>query len=79
MVKYLASTALLAGQGVPFLMLALVDWLVAKANASERPHLMPARVICEFRAAIDAAWHGQSRPLSRLACTNWSRRSCGPV
>ncbi len=78
MVKDQAIAILLAVKGLLFLTVALVDWLSAKANASERPCLIPFRVGCEFCAAIEAAWHGQRRQPSLLACTQWSRRACGP-
>jgi hypothetical protein len=78
MVKDLASAVLMAGRGLVFFALAVVDWLAAKANASGRPYLIPFRVACVFLAAIGAAWHGQRRQPSLLACTNWTRYACGP-
>jgi hypothetical protein len=69
---------LLAGRGVALLLLAFIDWLAAKANASERPYLIPFKVAREFLVAINSAWHGQVGQPSLLACTNWSRNSCGP-
>lgn len=73
-----ASAILLALRGSMLLTLALADWLAAKANASDRSYLVPSRVACEFRAGIDAAWHGRNRLPSLSACKHWSRNSCGP-
>jgi hypothetical protein len=76
--RNLGCAFLLAGRGVALLLLALVDWLTARANASERPYLIPFKVAGVFLVAINSAWHGQNGQPSLLACTNWSRSSCGP-
>jgi len=78
MLRFLASASLLTVKGLMVLMLALVDWLSAKGNASERPYLIPFRVAREFYVAIGAAWHGQTRQPSLPACRHWNRSSCGP-
>lgn len=76
MTNRLASAILLTLKGVMFLTLALVDWLTATINVSERGYLLPFKVAREFYGAIVAAWHGQNRPPSLLACTRWHRKVC---
>ncbi|MFZ4538984.1 hypothetical protein [Propionivibrio sp.] len=78
MVNKLASAILLTLKGGMYFTLALVDWLTATINVSERGYLLPFKVASEFHDAIVAAWHGQSRPPSLLACTHWDRKVCGP-
>jgi hypothetical protein len=78
MTRYPASAILLTVRGILYLTLALADWLAAKANASKRPYLIPFSVAREFCAAIGAAWQGQPRRPSLLACTQWSRKAGGP-
>lgn len=77
--RKLVSTILLTLKGSMFLILALVDWMTAKANVSERGYLIPSSVVRELHTAISAAWHGQRSQLSLLACTRWNRNACGPV
>jgi hypothetical protein len=79
MTRKLARAIVLTVKGGLFLTLALVDWLAAKFNVSERGYLMPFSVAREFQAAITAAWHGQNRLPSLPACRNWKRSACGPV
>lgn len=78
MIKKLASAVLLTMRGLVCLTLALVDWLTAKVNVSERGYLLPGRVFDEYSAAIVAAWHGEHRPPSLLSCTHWDRKTGGP-
>ena len=66
MTRKLASAMMLMVKGAMFVTVALVDWLTAKANVSERGYLMPFRVASEFHAAVVAAWHGQNRLPSRI-------------
>lgn len=78
MTKKLVIALLLMLRGVLVLALALVDWLTAKVNVSERGYLLPGSVVKAFYLAIVAGWHGQRILPSRLACTNWKRNACGP-
>jgi hypothetical protein len=79
MTNKLASAILLTLKGFIFLALALIDWLTAKLNVSERGYLRPVKVASEFYGAIVASWHGQSKTPSLLACTHWDRKVCGPM
>ena len=78
MTKKLASAIFLTIRGVLVLALALVDWLAAKINVSERGYLLPVNVAREFHQAVIAAWHGQRKLPSQTSCTSWSRKACGP-
>ena len=78
MTHKLSSAILLTLKGVIFLTLAIVDWMTAKVNVSERGYLLPVKVASEFYGAIVASWHGQNRSPSLLACRHWDRKACGP-
>ena len=78
MANKLASAILLTLKEFIFLTLAIVDWLTAKVNVSERGYLLPLKVANEFYDAIVASWHGQNREPSLLACRHWDRKVCGP-
>jgi hypothetical protein len=79
MTKKLAIALLLTVEGLMFLTLALADWMIAKINVSERGYLLPLKVAGEFHSSIVAAWHGQNRSPSLLACRHWNRKVCGPI
>ncbi|MFZ4539838.1 hypothetical protein [Propionivibrio sp.] len=78
MTKNQVSAILLTFRGLGTLALALIDWLTARVNASERHYLIPAKVACEYWLAIRAAWQGQRKQPSLLECTHWNRKACGP-
>lgn len=77
MSKHQASAILLTIRGFVVLTLALVDWLTAKLNVSNRHYLIPSRVVREFSEAIRAVWQGQNRSPSLLACTHWNHNAGG--
>jgi hypothetical protein len=79
MTRKLAIALVLAVEGLMFLTLALADWMIAKINVSERGYLLPLKVAGEFHSSIVAAWHGQNRSPSLLACRHWDRKVCGPI
>ncbi|MFZ2853027.1 MAG: hypothetical protein WAZ34_02815 [Rhodocyclaceae bacterium] len=78
MSRKLVNAILLTLKGGMFLLLALVDWMTAKANVSDRGYLIPSSVAREFHTAIGAAWRGQRSQSSLLACTRWNHNACGP-
>lgn len=78
MTHKLANAILLTFKGGIFSALAIVDWLTAKVNVSERGYLLPFKIVSEFCGAIVASWHGQNRAPSLLAFRHRDRKVCGP-
>lgn len=64
---------LLSVAGTLILMLALIDCLAAKLNASNRPYLSPRRIVGNFVRAIGLAWRDQTTLRASLRMRNSAR------